>query len=320
MNVKKYACVLLCLLLTGCGNTVSDADHLRAQRYYQYLPVCQKISAGAEITDEQLEMLDSAFQLRRENYEQTMYHIVGDNSYMNPIFYLTDEKLVTLRNYSPMASVLYQHKDEIAMNPILLMRQVLEGDNNPETDYDNYTEQIARTVKSEYKEIIQEEWKSPQTIYTSSTEMLIKSMFQTVYPENAENFQVGHTTDSSSKTDMYYVYLIEFHEDIECYAYYFYINDNGAVYQAAMDYLLYGGDELAGCVLPDAAFAGNGYKEEKFEILEKILNIPKEKENVEENNGCELCHSGFSRNYISETDGIIACFEHHDYTLQQKED
>ncbi len=319
MNVKKYACVLLCLTLTGCGNTVSDADRLRAERYYQYLPICQKISADADITDEQLEMLDSAFQSRRENYEQTMYHIVGDSSYMNQIYYLTDENLVTLRNYSPMASVLYQHKDEIAMNPILLMRRALEGDNNPDTDYDSYTEQIARTVKSEYKETVQEEWESPKSIYTSSAEVLIKSLFLPFYPDETENFQVGHTTDSSGNIDMYYVYLIEFHEDIECYAYYFYINDSGAIYQAAMDYLLYGGDELAGCVLPDAAFAGNGYEEEKLDILEEILDIPPSEESVGTYDGYQLCRSGFSRNYISETDGVIARLEHHTYVLQHPE-
>ena len=159
--MKKFLwiSVLACLTLTACGTTVSSSDRIKAERYYQFLPICEKLPEGTEITAVQLDQLAEQFQTRYDNYEQTMYHVVGESSYMNKINYLFEEtKQINLKNYSPMVSVLYQHQDEIGMNPVLLMRHVLEGDDDSATEYDNYTDQITCLETEKTKETDLSKW------------------------------------------------------------------------------------------------------------------------------------------------------------------
>jgi len=326
MNKKNLLIpVMISLFLTGCGSSVSGTDRIRAQRYYQYLPVCQSVSGSGIPTDEQLEALDSEFHLRADNYEQTMYHIVGKNSYMNEICCIFPENLVALQNYSPMASVLYQHQSEIAMNPILLMRGVLEGDGDASTEYDSYTDQIFRTEKESNQEIEPESWKSPTEIYSGSAEDFIRKLFSPY--TDSENLQIGHTSDSKGNPDMYYVYLIEAQTDLEFYAFYFYLNENGVFYQASMDYLLYGGNELTStscfgdyCFKNNACIAGESHAEEKFMILRNILDVSPSLKNARTYDGYDLSDSGFTREYISNTSGKIAVLRHKTYQMQKPQE
>ncbi|MBR1529424.1 MAG: hypothetical protein IJ642_09005 [Oscillospiraceae bacterium] len=326
MNKKFFLLpVLTCLALTGCGTAVSGADRTRAQRYYQYLPVCQSISGTAVPDDTQLETLDSEFHLWADAYEQTMYHIVGKSSYMNEICCIFPETLVSVQNYSPMASVLYQHQGEIAMNPILLMRGVLEGDGDSATEYDSYTEHIFRSETETVKETAPESWESPTELYTGSAEAFIRKLFS---PYTAsENLQIGHTSDSKGNPDMYYVYLIEAREDLEFYAFYFYLNENGVFYQASMDYLLYGGNEMASascfddyCLKHDACIAGESHAEEKFVLLENILDVSPSRKYAGTYDGYDLGISGFTREYISDTAGKIAILRHRTYQMQKPQE
>ncbi|MBR0483605.1 MAG: hypothetical protein IJJ69_02370 [Oscillospiraceae bacterium] len=315
MNAKKLMLLLVtaCLLLTGCTAQVTSADRIRAERYLQYLPVCEKLP---EITDEQLDMLNSQFQTRYDSYEQTMYHIVGESSYMNSINYCFEEdKLVTLQNYSPMASVLYQHQGEIGMNPILLVRKALEGDGKSETLYDNYTEGISCIQTDKFDSVLIPDWNAPEQSDSVSPEDFIRSLFLPFY-ENAGNFAVGHTEDKNGLTDMYYVYLIDCRKDVECYAFYFYPDENGIFRQSAMDYLLYGGEELNSCLASASCFAGEAQDAEKYTILEQILAVTPSGETAGGYEDNKLYTSGFSRDYISQTDGKIACLKHVTYTLE----
>ena len=317
---KKYLVlpVLVSLMLTGCGNTVSGTDQNKAQKYYQYLPVCQCISGTNSLTEEQFALLDSEFYSRAENYEQTMYHVVGKNSYMNEIYYHFQDTLVAWQNYSPMAYVLHEHQGEIGMNPILLMRGVLEGDSNPETEYDNYTEHIFCSKKESDKESHQEEWTSPTEIYSGTAEDFIRKMFSPY--ADSENLQIGHTSDN-----MYYVYLIEIQEDIECYAFYFYPDADGIFRQASMDYLRYGGNELVSCLndstlKTNACMAGESHAEEKDMLLKSILDIPPSQEKAGTYENYILSVSGFAREYISDTAGKIAELKHKTYQLQKPQE
>ena len=308
---------MLCLLLTGCGTQVTSADRIRAERYLQYLPVCEKVP---DITEEQLETLQSQFRTRCENYEQTMYHIVGENSYMNSINYCFEEnKLVTLQNYSPMASVLYRHQGEIGMNPILLMRKVLEGDGKASTAYDSYAEQISCTETEKHSSVLNPEWESPKKSYSGKPEDFIRNLFRPFY-DNAESLAVGYTEDKEGNPNMYYVYLIDCREDVECYAFYFYLDEDGVFYQSAMDYLRYGGEELNACVSSASCFGGDGYDKEKYTILEQSLDIPPSGDLFGTYAESELCASGFSREYTSETDGTIAVLKHDTYTLERPQE
>ncbi|MBR1555412.1 MAG: hypothetical protein IJ644_08490 [Oscillospiraceae bacterium] len=315
MNVKKIMILpaTACLMLTGCTSQVTSADRIRAERYLQYLPVCEKVSG---ITSEQLENLHNQFQTRYDNYEQTMYHIVGESSYMNGINYCFEEdKLVMLQNYSPMASVLYQHQGEIGMNPILLVRKALEGDGKSSTVYDNYTESISCIETENYTSVLKADWKLPEKLYSGSPENFIRSLFQPFY-EDAENFAVGHTEDKTGRPDMYYVYLIDCREDVECYAFYFYPDENGIFRQSAMDYLIYGGEELNSCLSSASCFAGEPHDAEKCAVLEQILAVSPSRELSGTYEDYQLYASGFSRDYISETDGKTACLKHVTYKLE----
>ncbi len=309
---KLWIIVVFSFLFTSCGRTISGSDRTKAARYFQYLPVCESLPQGQELTAVQLDQIEKQFQTRFDNYEQTMYHVVGESSYMHEINYLFEENLINLQNYSPMVSVLYQHQGEIGMNPVLLMRHVLEGDSNSETEYDAYTENIACLETENIKEVLNENWHSPQKIYSGTVENLIQSVFSEFY-ENGANFEIGHVTNP----DMYYVYLIECHEDMECYAFYFYPNSNGVIYQASMDYMLYGGMELNPCIGVNECFAGEGYQEEKLNLLEKILDVPPSQEYSGTYDGCEVMASGFNRNYVSTIDGKIAVLKHMTYAMQK---
>ncbi len=324
MNKKNLIFpVIAALFLTGCGNTVSGADQIKAQRYYQYLPLCQKISGADGLTEEQLNTLETEFYTRTDNYEQTMYYIIGENSYMNEIYcQFQNHTLVPVQNYSPMAFVLYQHQNEIAMNPILLMRNVLEGDDDPATEYDNYTDHIFCTEKNKFTPV-QEEWTSPTEIYSGTAENFIQKLFSAYI--DSETLPVGHTSDSKGNPDMYYVYLIDAREDIEFYAFYFYVDENGIFYQASMDYLQYGGNELLFCLgdsapKTDACFAGESHAEEKNTLLKNILDISPSKDKIGTYNEYFLCTSGFTREYISDTAGKIAELRHITYQLQKSQD
>ncbi|GEM_PF-3564158 len=314
MNAKKKTAVLLCLLLTGCSRTVPQTEQKKAELYYQYLPVAQRVSGSEGLSAEQLEQLDTAFQERYDAYEQTMYHIVGESSYMNPIQYVFQDSLTPLQNYSPMAAVLYQHREEIAMNPILLLRHTIEGDGDPLTEYDSYTEHISRVEKEQKSnQILEQNWQSPELTYSGTAELFLKNKVQQFHPE-AGTIQAGR------ENDMYYIYLIEFHEDIECYAYYFYISQEGICYQASVDYLLYGGNELASCFLAEASLAGEGYLDEKLPLLQEVLDIAPSEESSGAYQGYDLCESGFVRDYISDMDGKIARLEHHTYLMQKPQE
>ena len=292
-----------------------SADRIRAERYLQYLPVCETYP---DITDEQLAVLDNQFQTRYENYELTMYHIVGESSYMNSINYCFEEnKLVTLQNYSPMASVLYQHRGEIGMNPILLVRKALEGDGKDSTAYDSYTEQIFCTETENISQVLNPDWQATDRINTASPENFIRNLFAPVL-EDANSLAVGHT--DSQKGEMYYVYLISCLEDVECCAFYFYLDDSGMFCRAELDYLLYGGKELNACLGSASCFAGEGHDAEKCAVLEQALAVPPSRDLLGSYDGAELHLSGFSRDYISETDGKIACLKHYAYVLESPQE
>ena len=312
---KLWMIVGLSLIFTSCGTTISGADRTKAERYYEYLPICESLPEGAAITAVQLDQIEEQFQTRFDNYEQSMYHIVGESSYMNEINYIFEENLINLQNYSPMVSVLYQHQGEIGMNPVLLMRHVLEGDGNAETEYDSYADRIACVENENIKEVLNENWHSPQKYYSGTIENLIQSVFGEFY-ENGDSFEIGHTTDGNGDTDMYYVYVIECHEDMECYAYYFYPNSNGVIYQASMDYMLYGGMELSPCIGVNECFAGEGHREEKLNLLEKILDVPPSQEYSGTYDGYHLASTSFNRNYISTIDGKVAVLKHVTYAMQ----
>ena len=126
---------------------------------------------------------------------------------------------------------------------------------------------------------------------------------------------------------MYYVYLIEAREDLEFYAFYFYLNENGVFYQASMDYLLYGGNEMASascfddyCLKHDACIAGESHAEEKFVLLENILDVSPSRKYAGTYDGYDLGISGFTREYISDTAGKIAILRHRTYQMQKPQE
>jgi len=251
---KMLLTALLCALvssLSGCADETSANHRTSAGNalYLKYLPVVQALY-GSWFTEDQLSAIDSAFSEQSARLEG----IFGNTavSGKGELACIThDERYLQLCRYCPAANVLYEHKDIIHVNPILVITPMLRTYEKSQID----------------KENTGAEWQSGNAVVYRNKITFLTMLAGQMFGD--ADYTVGY----SSSEDLYYLYLMDFSDDLYVISLYFRFDKDDIMTQCGVDYVICGGNTL--CPEADGTYAGSCLSLEFDEtaFIDKIYTI-----------------------------------------------
>ena len=238
MKLKKSVLLAgLCasvMFLSGCVSAEYTAFNQHTQNgnalYLKYLPVTQALY-GSWCSEENLNTLDTVFHTRTSELSGIFQTTaVSGSSQMTVIPH--EDSYIQLCNYCPAANVLYENKEQIQVNPIMTITPMLKSYDKSELDKKN----------------TELEWKPRKaSVYQKKADFL-SGLAAEIFGNNAVSYYVGY----SISEDLYYIYVMDFAEDLYVISLYFQFDDDNVLIKGGIDYVICGGNTL--CAEADASY------------------------------------------------------------------